>query len=346
MNTAIVTTCQHPCAKSTGWGAEKYIFDLVECLNQKGHEVTIFATENSQIPENGRLIVCKNEDVILSQYSYLFKFFDIIHDFSATKKVHDYCQNLKMRSIAANFNTHFLFPEIHKNVVCVSEAQKQLGLMGKSGFENTPWEKMVGNTGQLKCDAKIVYLGINLDNYKPEFKKEDFILYLNSYDYRKGITLTLDLAKSMGFNLIVAGSTQHPEHTETFRILKPIMDSMPNVKYFTDITNEQKIELMQKAKALLFPSLFHQPFAIVVLEALACGTPVITTNMGAMPEMIEHGNTGFLCNNMNELSQSINSINTLSNTNCRMEAVKRFDRKIMAEEYIKLYEQILNGEEW
>jgi len=121
---------------------------------------------------------------------------------------------------------------------------------------------------------------------------------------------------------------------------------MPNVSYEIDVSNERKIELMQGAKALLFPSLFYQPFATVVLQALACGTPVIVTNMGAMPEMIKHGKTGFLCNNANELSQAINNIKTISNTDCRLDAEKRFDRKMMTKEYIKLYEEILKGNDW
>lgn len=344
MKIAMVTTCQHPCSPKTGWGSERYIWDIVECLDNKGYEVTIFGTEDSHIPENGRLIVCKNENIILSQYSYLFDYFDIFHDFSATKQVHDYCQQNNIKSLANQFNTHFLYPTIHKNIVCVSNNQKQLGLLGKSGFEGTFWEQQVGYTGHLKEDAKVIYLGINLDLYKPKYEKEDYILYFNSWDYRKGVHIAIELARIMGFKLILAGATQHPEHQQTFNILKPLMDSIPNISYEIDVSNERKIKLMRNAKALLFPSLFHQPFAVVVVEALACGTPIITTNMGAMPEIIEHGKTGFLCNNIDELSQAINSIKTIDNKNCRIDAETRFDRNMMTKEYIKLYEQVIRGD--
>lgn len=340
----MITTCQHPCTPQTGWGAERYIWDIVECLSKEGYEVTIFGTEDSQIPENGRLIVCKNEDVILSQYSFLFNYFDIFHDFSATKKIHNYCQEKGLKSCSSQFNTHFLYPTIHKNIVCVSECQKQLGLAGKSGFEGTPWEKQVGYTGHLKEDAKVIYLGINLDLYQPKYEKEDYILYFNSWDYRKGVHIAIELARMMGFKLILAGATQHPEHKHTFETLKSAMDSIPNISYEIDTSNERKIELMRNAKALLFPSLFHQPFAVVVVEALACGTPVITTNMGAMSEIIQHGKTGFLCSNMDELSKSINNIKTINNMDCRFDMEKRFDRKIMAQNYIKLYNEILGDE--
>jgi len=344
MKVALITTCQHPCASTTGWGAESYIWSLCEELCNLGHDVSLFAKEGSQIPQNGRLIVCKNEDIILPQYSYLFDYFDIIHDFSATKQIHDYCQKRGFKSLATNFNTHFLYPEIHKNIVCLSESQKQLGLKGMSGFEGTPWESIVGYTGQLKCDAEVIPIGIDLNLYKPKYDKEDYILYFNSWDWFKGLKVVFDLVEKLGFKLKLAGSTIHPEHKKNFEYLKPIMDKMPNVSYETDVTNERKIELMQNAKALLFPSLFHQPFAVVVVEALACGTPIITTSMGAMPEIVKHGETGFVCSTMEELTQSINNISNINNMECRNDVEKRFNRKLMAERYLKLYKKILKGE--
>jgi glycosyltransferase involved in cell wall biosynthesis len=346
MRLVIVTTMQHPCTSELGWGAEKYIWDLVECLNKYGHEVILFAKDGSKCPDKGELIICSIESEVLDKHEKILYGVDIVHDFSATKLVHDYCQNHYIKSIATNFNTHFLYPTIHNNIVCVSDIQRYMGLSGKSGFENTPWKEMVGYTGHLK-DAKRVYIGINLDSYEPKYEKEDYILFFNSWDCRKGITIALDLAKAMGFKLHIAGEVKgHPEHQETFRTLKPMIDEMSNVSYECDVSNERKIELMRNAKALLFPSLFNQPFAVVVIEALACGTPVIATNRGAMPEMIKHGRTGFLCNTIDELAKSINSLQTLNGADCRYDVIKRFDRMIMTKEYIKLYEAILKGEEW
>ena len=346
MKIAVITTTQHPCKPELGWGAEKYIWDIVECLNKEGHEIILFAKEGSKCPAKGELIVCSSEIEVLEKHKNILHGVDIVHDWSATKLVHDYCQENYIKSIATNFNVSFHHPKIHKNIVCVSDIHRYLGLSGKSGFEGSPWEKMVGYTGHLK-DAKRVYVGINLDDYKPKWDKEDYILYFNSFDYRKGITIALDLAKNMGFKLILAGEVKgHPEHIQTFKDLKPMMDEMPNVSYECDVSNERKIELMRNAKALLFPTMFHQPFAVVVIEALACGTPVIAINRGAMPEMIQHGVTGFLCNTLDDLATAINTISTLDGTNCRFDMIKRFDRKIMTEEYIRLYGMILSGEEW
>ena len=347
MKIAIVTTMQHPCSHKTGWGAEKYIWDLIECLNNDGHKIMLFAKEGSKCPSIGELIICLTEDEVL--YKYIKKLFevDIVHDFSTTKIIHDYCQENNIKSVAMNFNVHYLYPKIHKNIVCISNSQKQLGLLGKSGFEGTPWEQMVGYTGQLKCDAKVIYLGINIDHYKPKYEKQDYILYFNSWDYRKGIHIAINLAKQMGFKLIIAGEVMgHPEHQQTFKELKPIIDLMPNIQYFTDVTNDEKIELMQNAKALLFPSLFHQPFAVVVLESLACGTPVITINNGSMPELIKHNETGFICNTITEMVNAIKNINQIDPKKCREDVIKRFDRIFMAKQYIKIYEDVINGAVW
>lgn len=345
MKIGLITTFQFTCP-ANGWGAEEYMWSLCECLSEMSHEVILFATVGSKTPKNGKLIICESEKDVLDNHINDLKNCDIVHDFSSTKTIHDYCQQNGIKSICVNFNVHYLFPKNHKNICCVSDIQRYLGRSGRSGFEGTPWEQLVGFTGFLRSEGKRVYLGVDTEKYKPSNKpKDDYILYFNSFDYYKGITIVLDLAKEMGFKLVLAGEVSKA-HQQTFNELKPIMDSLPNVKYEIDVSNERKIELMQNAKALLFPSMFQQPFAVVVIEALSCGTPVITTNMGAMPELIIHGKTGYLCNNIIELAKGINSINNIDNNNCRISVLKNFTREKMTIEYLKLYEDILKGESW
>lgn len=350
MRIGLVTTFQYPCPP-VGWGAEGYIWDLCCGLNELGHEVYLFAKEGSKVPSLGKLIVCDDEiEITSNEYTKHFKSCDIIHDFSGTKLVHDCCQRFGINSIATNFNTHFLYPRIHKNIVTISDRQRYLGMAGKSGFEYTPWENTVGYTGHLH-DAKRVYIGINTDKYTYKKDKDDYILWFNGFDYRKGILVAIEMAKQMGFKLKIAGDVRsHQEHIKTFNEVKPIIDLVPNIEYIEMPYNESeeklKIELFQNAKAYLFPVLFEQPFAVVVIEALSCGTPVLTFNHGAMPELIHHGETGFLCNTIDELCNSVNNVDKINTLMCRNDAVKRFDYEVMAKEYIKLYEEIIDGGGW
>jgi len=108
MNIAIIINMEQP-------NNEKYIWDLIDGLNKLGHDISIFAKENSKIPKIGRLIVCKKEDDIMPQYSYLFDIFNIIHDFSAKKEVHNFCQSNKMKSVATNFDN-----DIYKDIYTIN----------------------------------------------------------------------------------------------------------------------------------------------------------------------------------------------------------------------------------
>lgn len=351
MKIAIITTMQYPCTPELGWGAESYMWDLAECLDKLGHEVILFAKNGSQCPDHGGLIICDNEPLVFAHIDVLKKM-DIVHDFSATKVVHDYCQTHEIKSIATNFNTHFFYPKIHRNLCVVSDRQRYLGLQGRSGFEGTPWEKQVGPTGYLR-DARRIYLGLDTQKYTPCYEKEDYILHFNSYDFYKGIGVTLNIAKELpDIKFKIAGSIQYPAHKQVFDQVKPMMDELPNVEYFTDVDNNTKIKLFQKAKAYLFPVMFEQPFAFVVLQAIACGTPVISVNWGAMPEIIRHRETGILCNTQDELkiytSLLAKSDEKYTNIyeNCRKDVVERFDRMTMTKNYIKSYNDVINGDNW
>jgi len=348
MKIGMITTFQQPCNPELGWGAEKYIWDLTECLDNLGHEVTLFGMIGSKKPEHGNLIICESEKYLLDNQLAILYEMNIIHDFSATKTIHDFCQTHNINSIATNFNTHFLNPTIHKNIVCVSERQKYMGLQGKSGFEGTQWYENVGFTGYLHGDAKVVHVGINTDYYIPDYeRKEDYILHFNSFDYFKGIHVTLEIAKVLpNVKFKIAGSTSYEQHQQVFQAVKPLMDSLPNVEYEINPSNERKKELFQRAKAYLFPSMFEQPFAVVCLESLACGTPVITMNYGAFPEIIRHGITGYNANSYDELIIAIGVIDKINPKNCRLHAERRFNRELMTNKYVDLYEMILRGYSW
>lgn len=337
----------YPCPPN-GYGAEEYIWNLIECL--RNHEIVLFAIDGSKTPRNGRLIVCNSEKEILDNHIDILKSCDIVHDWSLTKTIHDYCQKNNINSLATNFNVNFIYPKIHKNIVCVSDKQRYLGLQGRSGFEGTRWEKQVGYTGHLH-DAITINLGINLRKYTPVYDKEDYVLHFNSFDYFKGIDITLKIAKMLPHvKFKIAGSIVYEPHKKVFEELKPVMDSLDNVEYYTDVSNEEKIKLFQKAKMHIFPSQFEQPFAVVCIESLACGTPVITMNHGAFPEMIHHGETGFLCNNFSEIIHYIgvlyNNTDKKVYKNCRFDVEMRFSRTRMAKKYENAYNSIIKGKWW
>lgn len=114
-----------------------------------------------------------------------------------------------------------------------------------------------------------------------------------------------------------------------------------NITYSGNLSGKAKLKFLSEAKALLFPIEWDEPFGMSVIEALACGTPVIAMNRGAMPEIIEHGVTGFLANNEEEFIEYMQRIDEISPKACRRSARERFSAEAMAKEYISRYKEVI-----
>jgi len=205
------------------------------------------------------------------------------------------------------------------------------------GGNGKPGEKFLPNTVFLSRNHAIrhgsthyIYSGINLDDFIYREKKEDYFLFLAKVSWKvKNVNLAIRLAKVMGFKLIVAGGWRF-----SFR---------RKIKFVGEVDDREKAELLAGAKALIFPTNWEEPFGLVTVEALASGTPVITTNRGAMPEVITP-DVGFRCNSLEEFKEAINRIDEISPRKCRERVEKNFTAEIMAENYIKAYEKIIQTE--
>ena len=130
----------------------------------------------------------------------------------------------------------------------------------------------------------------------------------------------------MGFKLIVAGGWR--------------LSFRRKVKFVGEVDDREKAELLAGAKGFIFPTNWQEPIGNVTLEALASGTPVITTNKGAMPEVIS-SDVGFRCNTFEEFKEAINRIDEVSPRKCRERVEENFTAEIMTEKYIKAYEKII-----
>jgi len=115
----------------------------------------------------------------------------------------------------------------------------------------------------------------------------------------------------------------------------------PSISYVGNVSGDRKLNFIANAKALLFPIDWEEPFGMAVIEALACGTPVVAMNRGAMPEIIEHGVTGFLANTEEEFGEYMKRVGEIDPAKCRESVEKRFGADAMAKAYIKRYEEII-----
>ncbi len=116
------------------------------------------------------------------------------------------------------------------------------------------------------------------------------------------------------------------------------MLSDPNVEFIGEVGGREKDAFLNNAAALLFPIRWPEPFGLVMAEALACGTPVVALREGSVPEVIDHGRTGFIAQDEDELVQAVHQLGSIDRERCRAEAVRRFSAGQMAEQYERVYE--------
>jgi len=202
------------------------------------------------------------------------------------------------------------------------------------GGNGKPGEKFLPNTVFVSRNHAVrhgsthyIYNGIKLDSFTYREKKENYFVFLSKVSWKvKNVNLAIKLAKAMGFKLIVAGGWK--------------LSFRKNIKFIGEVDDREKAELLAGARALIFPTNWEEPFGLVTIEALASGTPVITTNMGAMPEVVT-SDVGFRCDTFEEFKEAINRVDEVSPRKCRERVEKNFTAEIMTEKYIKAYEKII-----
>jgi glycosyltransferase involved in cell wall biosynthesis len=183
-----------------------------------------------------------------------------------------------------------------------------------------------------------VYNGINEKEFTFKNKPGDYLLFLGRIHHEKGTSECIEIAKKAKIKLVIAGLVQDVKYFE--EKIRPHLNNR-DVIYWGNADPEQRNELLGGAYALLHPINFEEPFGLSVVESYFCGTPVVAFRRGSMPELVIEGKTGFLVNNNYEAVEALKNIKDINRKDCRNLADKKFTRSIMAEEYLKVYKQIL-----
>ncbi|WP_322113788.1 glycosyltransferase [Prosthecochloris sp. SCSIO W1101] len=151
------------------------------------------------------------------------------------------------------------------------------------------------------------------------------------------------LAKACGIRLKIAAKVD-PLETDYFNEhIRPMLDD-PLIEYVGEVMEGDKIKLLKNAKALLNTINWPEPFGLVMIEALACGTPVIVRRCGSSPEIIKHGKTGYVCSTEDDFKQAVYGIEKIKRKACRNDFEKRFSHKLMVDGYERIYYRCTNIE--
>ncbi len=184
-----------------------------------------------------------------------------------------------------------------------------------------------------------IYHGVdmNLFTYNPEPK--DYFLYLGRITEDKGVHLAIEAARAAGVELRIAGAS-YPSEGYWQRAIEPHINGV-TVRYIGEADFDTKIQLLRDAKALIFPTQCNEVFGYVMIEAMACGTPVIGYNNGSVPEIVKHGSSGFIVNNVEEMTEAIKNINSINRATVRKRAEIYFSLEKMVTGYERVYKKVL-----
>jgi glycosyltransferase involved in cell wall biosynthesis len=208
--------------------------------------------------------------------------------------------------------------------VAISESQRSMAP------ENLRW-------------AGVVYNGIPMDRYPLRQDKDDFLFFLGRADEEKAPHLAILAARQAGRRLVLCATTKNErERAYWASEVEPILGE--DVEVRGEVSAEEKVELLGRAAALLFPIQWAEPFGLVMTEAMACGTPVVAWRDGSVPEVVADGVTGFVVGSVEEMAAAVGRVGELDPRVLRARVEERFSAEAMVTGYERAYERAVVGE--
>lgn len=313
---------------------ENIVSLLCEGLVKKGINVTLFATKDS-ITSGKLCSVCKQgyeedcsiepkvwECLHISEVFERADEFDLIHNnFDFLPLTYSKLVKTPVLTTIHGFSSCKILPVYEK-------------------YNSGNYYVSISNSDRAeKLDyVDTVYHGINLEHFTFKEEAGDYLLFFGRIHHDKGAKEAIQIAKSFGKKLIMAGIIQDKKYFD--KEISPYIGE--NIVYIGSANPEQRDKLLGGAYALLHPINFAEPFGLSVIEAMACGTPVVAFNKGSMPELIESGKNGFLVSNIKEAVEALKKISKIDRKLCREVIEKKFAVDIMVENYIKVYQNVIN----
>jgi glycosyltransferase involved in cell wall biosynthesis len=340
MKIGMLSPLYESCPPKLYGGTERVVDNLCKGLTELGHEVVLFASGDSNtkatlvpvVPNALRLANVEQDlPYIVLQIAKVMEHaddLDIIHnhiDFAP----YPY----------ANMSPCPWLTTLHGRLDYVD-----LPLMYKH-FSNLPLVSI--SYSQRKplnfCNwVSTVYHGIDVDSFKPKFTKGKYLAFLGRICEDKGTHVAIEIAKKTGIPLKIAAKIGPHDHAFFESRIKPEIDGK-HIEFIGEINEAEKSEFLSNAVALLSPIDWPEPFGLVVIEAYACGTPVIGRPFGSLPEIIEDGKTGFLRLTTSELIEAVNKVETLDRHYIHEFVKDNFSYLTMSKKYLKLYHELINS---
>lgn len=297
-------------------GMEREVCWLAKGLAELGEDVTVLCKTGSTVPN---AITGNSEPEFVNAARPIIGDFDIIIDFSHDKLV------TRTFTDIPQINTYQVMTTSNpQNPVFISRAQRK---------------------HCKRPNGKVIYYGLDHNEYSLyEGPRENYLLYMGSLIEEKRVHWVAEIGRNLNLPVIACGPKWQPEYWPKLDEI----ETWDNVEIRDDVGGAEKIELIQKAKCLVHPvgdKNWVEAGAIIVLESLLCGTPVVASTNGCLPEYIIDGINGYTCNLQEEMTARISQVETITPVRCRL-SIRKFNYHRMAYEYQELAQAVVDGEKW
>lgn len=316
-------------------GTERVIAALTDALVDLGHDVTLFASGNSHTRAQRLVATIPRAinfdpayDAVAEHIALLTKVYRHAAEFDV---IHSHLDYLTLPFASASSTPTVL--TLHGRLDLpgqrhVLESYPQANYISISASQRRP----VPNLHWVAT----VHHGIEVQAFPFYTHPGDYLAFVGRISPEKGPERAIAIARRAGVPLKIAAKVDPTERDYFEAVIRPLLDD-PLIEFLGSIDETSKRKLMGKALALLMPIDWPEPFGMVFIEALACGTPVLTCPHGSVPELLTDGVTGFIRATDDELVAAVGLVGRISRAGCRAYALRRFDARSMAQAYLRAY---------
>jgi glycosyltransferase involved in cell wall biosynthesis len=329
-----------PIPPSLYGGIELVVDQLARGLQDAGHEVLLYATGDSTCPVPLQWVLPHAEGQRIGMAVPEIR--HVLHAYEAVRE----CDVVHDHSMIGPFYAE-QFPDLPVATTIHGPFNEELTDLYRSIAHRVP---IVAISHAQRRDApdvavaRVIHHGVEADAFPVGAGGGDadgpYAVFLGRMADDKGAHRAIAVARAAGLRLLMAAKMREPLEMQYFaEKVEPLLGT--DAVYLGEVSHERKLELLAGASALLFPIRWNEPFGMVMIEAMACGTPVLAFPEGAAPEVVDHGRTGFLCEDEDAMVEAIGRLGELKRSDCRMAVEGYFSTARMVAEHVELFESMV-----
>lgn len=323
-------------------GTERVVHALTEELVKLGHEVTLFASGDSLVSAKlvsvypRALREAKIKDIYGTNTFSMLNIGAAYQNQEQFDIIHDHCGVLSLPT--ANIAKTPVVMTMHGAFTPENRVMYQTLL--------NPYQVTISRAQGYAVPklhhAGTVYNGLPMAQYPFSLEHDGYLLFVGRISMEKGVHHAIEAAKTLDLPLIIAAKLDDVDQPYYRYYVEPHLSE--RIRWIGEVDEAERNRLMSRAMCFLHPVTWREPFGLTMIEALACGCPVIAFNKGSVPEIIKNGETGFVVEDVEGMIDAVQNIAAIDRAACREHALTNFSAEKMAEGYVEIYDKILRGE--